>query len=1181
MSTHDAAPTPEPSTPTGPNAPDARDSVGVAGAVDVAGAAAATGASAGVPSPQTFDIAAPLPTGTVLLEASAGTGKTWTIGALVTRYVAEGEATLEEMLVVTFGRAASQELRARVRDHLVDAVRALTDPPPPDRRDPLVRLLLDAPAEELVLRRTRLVEALAGFDAATIATTHGFCQTVLRSLGVAGDTDRDAQLVEDVSDLLREVVDDLYLRGFAHDEASPVFTLAEARDIAADVVDNPQAVVEPADPPAGTPAARRVGFARAVRDEMALRMRRGGLLGYDDLLTRLAAELGEDGHDSPAARRMRSRWKVVLVDEFQDTDPVQWAVFERAFAGHSTLVLIGDPKQAIYAFRGGDVVAYLDAAAAAHTRRTLGCNHRTDGTLLAPLQVVLEGAQLGEEGIVVRPVSAAHAGPRLRGAPSEAPFRVRVLDRSTIGWRADRLPPVGKMRPLVAADVAGEIGALLASGATFGEGEDRRVVRAGDVAVLAHTSRQLQTVRDALSRAGIPAVLAGTGSVLETPAAGDWLSLLVAMDAPHRTGLVRAAALTDLLGYSAADLDAGGDRLTDSLASRMRRYADLFATRGLAAVMAMLDAEGLSARMLSRLGGERDLTDLRHIAEILHEEAHTGRLGLVALIARLTDLREDARRAGGSTRRRRLDSDAAAVQLVTIHGSKGLQYDVCFVPYLWDRFVPEPERPTYHLPPDENGRRARAIDVGGRHPGRRAALAAHAVEEAGESLRLAYVALTRARAQVVTWWAPTKNTEGAPLHRLLLGRAPGQGPVPDVVPVGGDAETVATLRRWESVGGPVVEQAKRDEAPDPVPSTPGHALSVREFTRTVDLDWRRTSYSSLTRDAGVHALGAVVTSEPEVTGVEDEAALPVEEPPTLPGDLPSPMAGLPLGTRFGSLVHAVLEEADPQAADLREEFLDRIAELRVLWPVDLDAGELADALVAVCDSPLGPLAPGTTLRDVGRRDRLCEVEFELPLGGGDDARAHVAAGGAGARASGGAGHRSETGGDMADVRLGQIADLLRTHLPEDDPIRPYADELDRPELGGQLLRGYLTGSLDVVMRVGGRYLVADYKTNWLGPFEAPLTAAAYVPDALDGAMRHSDYPLQALLYAVVLHRYLRWRLPGYDPERHLGGVLYLYVRGMCGPDTPLVDGRPCGVFSWQPPAALIEEISALLDGGAR
>ncbi|GMA42092.1 UvrD-helicase domain-containing protein [Mobilicoccus caccae] len=1107
---------------------------------------------AGLETPlETFDITAPLPTGTVLLEASAGTGKTWTIGALVTRYVAEGVVDLDEMLVVTFGRAASQELRARVRDHLVEASRAFADPASAPRGEPLIDLLLDAPPAELALRQARVVTALASFDSATIATTHQFCQTVLRSLGVAGDTERDATLVEDPSDLVREVVDDLYLRGFAHDDASPVFTLAEARAIAADVVGNPQARIEPVDAAAGSPAARRAGFARAVRDEVALRMRRAGLLGYDDLLSRLADAL--EAPDSPARERMRQRWKVVLVDEFQDTDPVQWTVLERAFSGVATLVLIGDPKQAIYAFRGGDIVTYLDAAATATTRQTLGCNHRTDGDLLDRLQAVLRGARLGEEGIVVHDVGAAHPGSRLVGAPASASFRVRVLDRSTLKWRADRLPSVGKIRPRIAADVAEEIAALLTSGATF----DGEPVLPRHVAVLAHTSRQLQYVRDALHAKKIPAVLAGTGSVVETPAAADWLALLVAMDAPHRTGLVRAAALTDLMGYTAEAIDAGGDRLTDALAGRLRRCGELFATRGLAAVMATIDAEGLSARLLSRIGGERDLTDLRHLAEILHTEAHDGRLGLVALIQRLQDMREDERRTGSATRRRRLDSDAAAVQLVTIHGSKGLQYVACYVPFLFDRWVPEPVRPTFHAPPDAQGHRERAVDVGGPHPGRRANAAAHLAEEAGESLRLAYVALTRAQGHVVAWWAPTANTLGSPLHRLLLGRAPGESVVPDEAPISSDVETVARLRAWEAVGGPVIEPALHEQPVEVEVTADVPALAVRPFTRGVDHTWRRTSYSSLTRDAGVHALGAA-TSEPEVVGTDDEAGLPVPEPPpALPGDLPSPMASLPVGARFGSLVHAVLEEADPRAGDLRAEFRDRIEESRVMWPVDLETDVLAEALVAVCDTPLGPLAPGTTLRDVGRENRLCEVEFELPLAGGDEP------------------------GTPLQARLGEIAALLRTHLPEGDPIRPYADELDRPELGGQVLRGYLTGSLDVVLRVGERYLVADYKTNWLGPFEEPLTAAAYVPDNLDRAMGHSDYPLQALLYAVVLHRYLRWRLPGYDPEVHLGGVLYLYVRGMCGPATPVVDGRPCGVFSWRPPAALVEDLSLLLDGGAR
>ena len=335
------------------------------------------GASMSVPvsDPQPFAITDPLPTGTVLLEASAGTGKTWTIGALVTRYVVEGVARLEQMLVVTFGRAASQELRERVRAQLVEAERVLSDDPA-DRAavavgtaSELVTLLLTYDDEQRRLAHRRVVDALVGFDAATIATTHQFCSMVLDSLGVAGDSDSRARLVEDLDDLVREVVDDLYLRAFALDEGGPAFTYDVALAIARRVVDDPQAHLEPEAEDRSSTAGRRVSFANAVRDEMDRRKRRLGVLSYDDLLSQLADAL--DTPESPAAERMRQRWQIVLVDEFQDTDPVQWQVLDRAFSGHATMVLIGDPKQAIYAFRGGDVTTYLTAAATAATQQTL------------------------------------------------------------------------------------------------------------------------------------------------------------------------------------------------------------------------------------------------------------------------------------------------------------------------------------------------------------------------------------------------------------------------------------------------------------------------------------------------------------------------------------------------------------------------------------------------------------------------------------------------------------------------------------------------------------------------------------------------------------------------------------------------------------------------------------------
>ena len=1114
--------------------------------------------------PQEFAIGDPLPTGTMLLEASAGTGKTWTIAALVTRYVAEGVVPLEEMLVVTFSRAASQELRARVREQLAQAEAVLAGREEPDPANELLALLLDADEDERARRHARVRTALTSFDGATIATVHQFCHEVLRSLGVAGTSDASAQLVEDLDDLLVDVVDDIYLRGF-RTEAKPVFTRGEALQLAREAVDDVHAELRPTTAEKGTSVARRVGFARAVRAELAVRKRRLQVMHYNDLLTQLADALEDPA--SPARHRMRQRWSVVLVDEFQDTDPVQWQVLDRAFSGHArAMVLIGDPKQAIYAFRGGDIVTYLSAASGATDRRTLPRNFRSDPGVVDALGVMLGGAELGHEEIAVRRVTAARSGSRLRGAPSDAPVRLRQV---LLGEHLGDDDRIAATRAHVSRDLALDVASLLASGATF----DGRPVQAHDVAVLAHRGKDLQAAQRALREVGVHAVSAGGSSVLESTAAQDWLALLEAMAAPHRALLTRGAALTDLLGYVAPDLDAGGEELDDHLAQQARELAGVYARQGIAAVLERLVADGLPERVLGQVGGERTLTDVKHVAELLHGAGREDQLGLVALLEWLRAQMSEERPTSSGARTRRLDSDAAAVQLLTIHGSKGLQFPVVYLPTLTDRNVPDvPRIPLCH---DEPPARTRYLDVGGRgaaNPGWADSVRRHKEEDAGESLRLLYVALTRAQSQVVTWWSPTsRNGAPSPLHRVLFGRDPGAGPVPPSTRVPGDDQAGTRLREWADLGAFSLERA--DHAPEQqVPDGDGTAdLRVGTWTRRVDHGWRRTSYTSLSTPRGLQGMELTggVGSEPEVTPREDEPDTPepvLADEPALPGlempvpgaDVPSPMAGLPVGATFGSLVHGVLEHADPQAPDLRAELLEHIAEQRVQWPVSLDAEELADALVAVNDTPLGPLAGGATLRQVGREDRLCELDFELPLGGGD--------------------LRRQAPGDGSAV-LGDLAPLLREHLRPGDPVRAWADVLDaNADLGEQELRGYLTGSVDVVLRTGGRYLVVDYKTNWLGRPDEPLTAADYRPEALVEAMGHSSYPLQALLYAVVAHRFLRWRLPGYDPARHLGGVLYLYVRGMCGPDTPVVDGHPCGVFSWRPPVALVTGVSDLLDG---
>jgi exodeoxyribonuclease V beta subunit len=1085
-----------------------------------------------------FDLLGRLPAArsTTVLQASAGTGKTFALAGLVTRYLAEGEATLDQMLLITFGRAASQELRERVRRQIVDAVIAFDDPSTVGDNQ-LVAHLLNGTDEERALRKQRLRDAVAGFDAATIATTHQFCQLVLKSLGVAGDTAATVTLLESLDELVAEIVDDLYLAHFGQERDDPGVQYGAALRLAREVVNNPAAELRPRDPEAGSPAAVRVDFAKEVLAELEIRKRRLGVLGYDDLLSRLAAALDTD--DSPARVRMHQRWPIVMVDEFQDTDRVQWQVIDRAFSGRSTVILIGDPKQAIYAFRGGDIVTYLEAAKTAGEQKTLATNWRSDAVLLERLQVVLRGAQLGDPAIVVEDVEAYHQGHRLAGAPHNDPFRLRVVRRPTLGRSGIQNLPIEELRGHIGADLAADIRALLAGGVTF----DGKRLRARDIAVIVERHKDAGAGFRALCDAGIPAVYTGDSDVFTSEASEDWLCLLEAFDQPHRPGMVHAAAATLFFGETAETLAAGGDPLTDRVAETLREWAGHARERGVAAIYEAAQLRGMGDRVLSWEDGERHMTDLAHMTQLLQDVAHRERLGLPGLRDWLRKQREE--RSGATERNRRLDSDATAVQVMTVYAAKGLQFPVVYLPFAFNRNAYDHDMVLFH---DDDG--VRCLHIGGKDsPDFRAVERVGREEDASEDSRLTYVAMTRAQAQVVAWWSPAYYEPNGGLSRLLRGRRPGEPVVPDRCQPAkiSDDDAMARLREWEAAGGPVIEESLVAAAP-PVPPKPVPSdLDIRHFHRSIDTGWRRTSYSSLIRIAD--ATG--VTSEPEATELDDEVGdIPLTENASGP-DMPSPMADLPSGAKFGSLVHAVLETADPGVADFATELEAEARRHLAWWPVDVSAAELAGALVPMYDTPLGLLAGGLTLRQVRLRDRLREMDFEIPLAGGD------------AR------------GAVPNVSVSDVGELLRAHLPADDPLAPYADRLTSASLGGQSLRGYLNGSIDAVLRLPDqRYLVVDYKTNHLGD-----TAADYSHARLAEAMLHSDYPLQALLYTVVLHRFLRWRVSGYDPVRHLGGVQYLFVRGMCGVDTPVVDGQTCGVFSWQPPAPLVVALSDLLDAG--
>jgi exodeoxyribonuclease V beta subunit len=440
----------------------------------------------------------------------------------------------------------------------------------------------------------------------------------------------------------------------------------------------------------------------------------------------------------------------------------------------------------------------------------------------------------------------------------------------------------------------------------------------------------------------------------------------------------------------------------------------------------------------------------------------------------------------------------------------------------------------------------RTVDVAlqgadyGRH--RRQALA----ERRGEDLRLAYVALTRARNQVVLWWAGSSDSRDSPLGRLLFARD-GEGNVAssgDGTPA--DDEAVARLHEL-AAAAPGCVSVETARLSDPVHWSPqlhgDDDLTVATLDRGLDRTWRRTSYSDLTAAAHDEAL---VASEPEEPLLADEP----DQPATA-----SLLGEMPMGADVGTLVHRVLQDTDFAAPALEAELERNIAVAQAWRATDIgDPAQLAVGLAAMLRSPLGPLVGDARLRDVARADRLDELRFELPLAGGDEPR--------------------------GDVTIAAVAGALRDHLPAGDPLAGYAQRLADPALRATV-RGYLNGSLDLVMRLPGpRYAVVDYKTNRLGSPERPLTARDYTPALLAAEMNQRHYGLQAILYTVALHRYLRWRVPDYDPDRDLAGVLYLFVRGMSGPATPLVDGGRCGVFGWRPSGALTGRLSEILDASA-
>ncbi|HEY3498229.1 MAG TPA: UvrD-helicase domain-containing protein [Polyangiaceae bacterium] len=1075
--------------------------------------------------------------GKIVVEASAGTGKTHAITTLVLRLVLESKLEPFEILVMTFTEAATAELRTRIRRRLGLALGVLSGSiAPAELDDPELAALCEKHAGPEALERMK--RAVDNADEAPITTIHGFCHRVLHDQALGTKTRFSAELVPDLEELYDDVLYDFWHARVANDpELVEALSGTKAdvgwlRRLLLEARRHPDArvVPEPLDPVGELEHEFLSHATREVLRQKELR----GVLGFDDLLERVRAAVSAPGADA-VVRGLRQRYRAVLVDEFQDTDPVQWEIVERAFGNAGPLLLIGDPKQAIYSFRGGDVFTYLDAARGAR-RFSMGVNWRSDPGMIAAVNQVFRGENpfLIEEIRPVRVVARPDAADCFHAehASGEASLELLLVERE-----GETLPAKAKAERAVARVVAADVARSLAS-ATI---EGKRIT-ARDVAVLTRTNDQCFIVQEALRQRGIHAVVIGDKNVFASSEALELELVLLGVLEPGSSSARKRALTTTIVGErgeSIAALDEDVERLEHWLLA-FQRWNRLWNERGFMRMFReILRDTGAAERFLELAGGERSLTNLLHLSELLQRAVSEEHLGPAALAAWLGEQRGETSSRSEHTEIR-LESDEDAVRLLTVHKAKGLEFPIVYAPFLWsglNTFNVQKPRVIHH-----EGETFLDID---RDKERRSAhVALYNREQLAEDLRLAYVALTRAehRTTVVWGWFRGLSTSatGFLLHpdaQLARGTLPKTNRLDklsdaeiarDLAGIAQASSGAIALRRVPfGYDAPALERAALV-----TPLLPARSVAARV------LHWERTeSFSGLSQHEPLHAPEAAERDHDE----DAEAARPA--PAKAPAERkPIVLREFPRGPRAGDFFHALFEVLDfanakpDEILELAEDKLEGFGFGRGVDRATQDVwlSEVLKAVRDTLDTPLG--TGGFRLADVPNARRFNELEFRVPVA-------------------------PAAPGSALDPR--RLADVFRRH-PSPELPRHYAERVEA--LGFASLNGYLKGYIDLVFEHDGRFYVVDYKTNHLGDF-----SDEYHPTRLAAAMTDSHYFLQYHLYSLAVDRFLRRFQPGYDYERGFGGVYYLFIKGM-RPDATT------GVFFEKPPRARMEALSAALGG---
>ena len=1152
-----------------------------------------------------------------LIEASAGTGKTFTIAALYLRLLLGlgDEAaypraiSVEELLVVTFTEAATEELRGRIRSNIhelrIACLRGESD-------NPLYSALLAEIVDKDDAAKTLLL-AERQMDEAAVFTIHGFCQRMLSLNAFESGMLFEQQLIEDESrlryqacadfwrrhcypltrdiaavihdvwkgprDLLKSL--DRWLQGEAPQLKSPPApneTLAERHQQIIARIDSlkqqwreqvgeiegvlensgldrrkfnrgnqgkwmekvnawaqeetlsyqlPDALEKFAqsfllertkaggEPPvhplfsavesllASSLTLTDLVLARAmveIRDAVAREKRRRGELGFDDMLSRLDEALRGDSGETLASA-IRQRFPVAMIDEFQDTDPQQYRIFRRIWRRQpeTALLLIGDPKQAIYAFRGADIFTYMKARGDVAAHYTLDTNWRSSPGMVGSVNRLfsLSDNPFMFHEIPFLPVKAAAKNKGLRftvDAADVPAMNVWLMPGDTVGS--------GDYQTFMAQLCATQIRDWLSAGqrgrALLWRGETSRPVQASDITVLVRNRLEAAQVREALQTLGIPSVyLSNRDSVFETLEAQELLWLLQAVLAPERENTLRSALATSMFGLTALDIENlnQDEQAWDALVEEFSEYRQIWRQRGVMPMLrALMTARHIAENLLATRGGERRLTDILHISELLQEAA--SQLESEHALVRWLAQHIAEPDSNAASQQMRLESDKHLVQIVTIHKSKGLEYPLVWLPFI-ARFRKQ-DQAFYH----DRETFAAVLDLGQDE----ASLELAEAERLAEDLRLLYVALTRAVWHCSLGVAPlsSRKSGNSDFHLSALGRLLQAGEAMDAAGL--------AARLADFCHGDIALQipGELDLTPWQAPAATIPRLSARELQRRIADDWRVTSYSGLQQHGFSGGQDLLPRLDVDAAGVGEV----VEEPQLTPHQFPR-------GAAPGTFLHSLFEELDftqPVPEGWMAEKL-QLSGFDAQW-----APVLTDWLGGVLKTRLP--GPDIALNQLAARDKQVEMAFYLPI---------------------------------AQLLTAERLDAL---IRQYDPL-----SADTPPLDFRQVRGMLKGFIDLVFRHEGRYYLLDYKSNWLGE-----DREAYTRPAMEQAMRAHRYDLQYQLYSLALHRYLRHRLADYDYDRHFGGVIYLFLRGMDGQE----GGQ--GIFTTRPVRPLIDGLDQLFAG---